>query len=252
MTRSASKWATGVYDALVAVLLAPVCAACRVPLDAPTRGAVCDSCWRQISPLTPPICDCCGDSLPSWRRVSLSQGRCPRCRRGSTAVRRTRSVGVYDGSLRLIVHALKYGGRRSIARHLGTLMREQGSEVLNGADVVVPVPLHPLRHLSRGFNQADDLARELGLPVWRGLRRTRHGPPQASLPAARRAANVRSAFAVSRPPPSLSLIVVLIDDVMTTGETMDECGRVLREAGVVTVRGLTVARAAAALPRAPP
>ena len=177
---------------------------------------------------------------------------CDRCRARPPSFEVARSAGRYEGALRTLLHAFKYRGRRALAQPLGAWLRAAGASVLGDADVVVPVPLHPWRRLRRGFNQADDLARELGLPVWRGLRRTRHGPPQASLPAARRAANVRSAFAVSRPPPSLSLIVVLIDDVMTTGETMDECGRVLREAGVVTVRGLTVARAAAALPRAPP
>jgi ComF family protein len=243
VTRSASKWATGIYDALIAVLLAPVCAACSVPLGAPTRGAVCDSCWRQISPLTPPICDCCGDTLPSWRVVSLSEGRCPRCRRGSTAVRRRRSVGVYDGSLRHIVHALKYGGRRSIARHLGTLMREQGSEVLNGAEVVVPVPLHPLRQLSRGFNQADDLAQFLGLPVASALRRTRNTGSQADLPAASRHANVRGAFAVVRATDVRDKCVVLVDDVSTTGATLDACGRALLESGAREVRAVIAARA---------
>ena len=96
-------------------------------------------------------------------------------------------------------------------------------------DAVIPVPLHPFRAMQRGFNQSDDLARELGLPVWRVLCRVRHGPPQATLPAARRNANVRAAFRLSwhrhlavRVLPALHLrnrVVVLIDDVMTTGET---------------------------------
>ena len=104
----------------------------------------------------------------------------------------------YDGALRAIVHALKYDGRRSLARPLGGLMRERGAELLAGADCAVPVPLHRSRRRRRGFNQADDLARHLGLPVVPALRRVRATPPQAELPAARRHGNVRGAFAPAR------------------------------------------------------
>ena len=149
-----------------------------------------------------------------------------------------------------------------LARPLGALLREAGVDVLSGADAAVPVPLHPLRAIERGFNQSDDLARELGLPVWRVLRRTRHGPPQAGLPAARRHANVRAAFGLTRrwrlappTPPTTRLhnrVVVLIDDVMTTGATLEACGQALLDAGVRSVRALTVARATAERPAPPP
>lgn len=154
--------------------------------------------------------------------------------------------------MRDLLHAFKYGRRRALAEPLGAWLRSTGAELLADADAVVPVPLHPWRRLRRGFNQADDLAQELGLPVWRILRRTRHGPPQATLPASRRTANVRGAFAAHRGVDLRHLTVVLIDDVMTTGETMRECGRALKEAGAMRVCALTVARAAAVPPRAPP
>ena len=89
------------------------------------------------------------------------------------------------------------------AERIQALRRDAGTDLLSGADVVIPVPLHPLRALQRGFNQADDLAREIGLPVWRVLRRVRHGPPQASLPAARRNANVRAAQRALVPLPAV-------------------------------------------------
>jgi predicted amidophosphoribosyltransferase len=146
-------------------------------------------------------------------------------------------------------------------------MRDAGGPVLSGADAVVPVPLHPWRALQRGFNQADDLARALGPPVWRVLARTRHGPPQAGLPAARRHANVRAAYALRGPGPLpgggavwldalaarrlRNRVVVLVDDVMTTGATLDACGRVLAAAGVRSVRALTVARAVVPRPASP-
>jgi ComF family protein len=168
-----------------------------------------------------------------------------------------RSAGRYEGALRAIVHAFKYRGCRYLATPLGRRVREGAADLLDGADAVVPVPLHPWRAFRRGFNQSDDLARQLGRPVWRPLVRVRLGPPQAGVPAARRHANVRGAFRTTPIGPLLALghgwtrrlagrSVVLVDDVMTTGATLDACARVLRAAGVSDVRAVTVARAAAA------
>lgn len=229
-------------DALLSVLLAPQCAACARPLDAPTRGPVCHGCWQSIVPITPPVCDACGDPLPSWRVISVEHGICPRCRRTPATLAASRAIGEYAGPLRAIVHALKYGGRRSIARQLAAVMRQQGSRVLAGADVVVPVPLHPRRQRSRGFNQAAELARHLSLPLEPALRRIRATPSQADLPAARRHANVRGAFSLARGARVRGLCVVLVDDVSTTGATLEACARVLRESGAREVRALTAAR----------
>jgi ComF family protein len=230
-------------DALLAVLLAPRCAACSAPLDRPTLGPVCPACWHSILPLTPPLCDLCGDPLPSWRVISLPLTRCARCRRLSRSIDRSRAVGAYDGALRSIVHALKYDGRRSLAKPLGALMQTRGAEVLSDADLAVPVPLHASRRRERGFNQAEDLARHVGLPIVVALRRIRRTPPQADLPAGKRHGNVKGAFAPGRDCRSVSgRIVVLIDDVSTTGATLDACARVLKESGAREVRALTAAR----------
>ena len=159
----------------------------------------------------------------------------------------TRAVGSYDGALRAIVHAFKYDGRRSLAAELGRLMRTRGADVLGGADVAVPVPLHRSRRRERGFDQAADLARHVGLPVVHALRRLRPTAVQASLPAARRHANVRDAFALERSRLSLEgRIVVLIDDVSTTGATLEACARAMGEAGIREVRALTAARVVSA------
>jgi predicted amidophosphoribosyltransferase len=119
------------------------------------------------------------------------------------------------------------------------------------------VPLHPIRFLQRGFNQADDLARQIRHPVWRMLRRARHGPSQASLPATARR-NLESHYAssvrlvVARRLRGCGILqgatLVLIDDVMTTGATLDACAQVLMSEGAKEVRALTAARAVVAPP----
>jgi ComF family protein len=168
---------------------------------------------------------------------------CPRCRRTRRALDHARAIGSYDAALRAIIHALKYEGRRSLARPLGRLMRERGPDMMIGASCVVPVPLHPSRKRLRGFNQAEDLAREMPIPIVPALRRVRATATQTELPAAQRHRNVRDAFAVTGAAAALSgATVVLIDDVSTTGATLDACARVLKEAGIAEVRALTAAR----------
>jgi predicted amidophosphoribosyltransferase len=130
------------------------------------------------------------------------------------------------------------------------MMQQAGSDLLGDAACAVPVPLHPWRRFTRGFNQAADLAGSLGLPVVHALWRRRATAPQTGLPAAGRHRNVRGAFSIS---PLLSRsargsllvdrIIVLVDDVRTTGATLDACAQVLKGAGAAEVRALTVALA---------
>lgn len=231
-----------VADAVLAVLLAPLCAACERLLDEPARGPVCRNCWDAVVPISPPVCDACGDPLPSWRVISVECGRCPRCRRHDTRVARGRAIGAYEGTLRTIVHALKYGGRRTLARPLAALLQRHGRDLLDGADLAVPVPLHRSKQRARGFNQAAEIARHLALPTAHALRRVRATATQTDLPAAKRRANVRGAFALSRRARVRGAIVILVDDVSTTGATLDACARVLLAGGAREVRALTAAR----------
>jgi ComF family protein len=142
-----------------------------------------------------------------------------------------------------IIHSLKYERRRSIAPPLGALMRECGADLLRDADAVVPVPLHSRREYDRGFNQADDLARQLGLPVMHLLKRVVFTRSQIELPKHQRQENVKNAFSCRLPAISvIPQIVVLVDDVSTTGATLEACARVLKANGVTEVRALTAAR----------
>lgn len=220
---------TAAANSVIRALLAPCCAACDRALDDPLSGAICRVCWEQWPPQTPP----------------KDQG---------ISIEMIRSAGVYDGSLRYMIHALKYRKRRMIAPLLAQRMRDECREALEDADAVVPIPLHWVRLWERGFNQADDIAMHLGLPVWRVLRRRRHGPPQASLPAARRHGNATGAYALARlemlrKPLSGSRLrganVVLVDDVVTTGATLEASAGVLLSAGAARVTAVTAARAVA-------
>jgi ComF family protein len=188
----------------------------------------------------PPLCRVCGDPLLTWR--TTTEDRCPVCRATRTRIALGRSLGEYDGTLRTILHALKYDGRRAIAPVLSAMMRAHGQSVLTGADCVVPVPLHWLRRWRRGFNQAAVLAAGLGPPVVHALRRTRVTRTQTDLPAHERHANVRDAFRVDRPARIVRARVVLVDDVSTTGATLEACAEILRAGGATDVSAVTAAR----------
>ena len=200
-------------NALATATLAPACAVCDVVLDEPLSGCVCRTCWRAVRPITPPVCDACGDPLPK------ATERCANCCSGDRFVSRSRAIGEYDGTLREIIHALKYAGRRSLARPLAALMRARGAELVDDADRVVPVPLHWRRQYARGFNQARELGRHLDLPVVDALVRVRHTRAQVELAADRRWANVAGAFRLRRGllggPGIRGMKVLLIDDVST-------------------------------------
>jgi ComF family protein len=191
--------------------------------------------------LLAPFCRVCGDPLPSWRVISAALETCPRCRRASTAIDAARAAGRYEGSLREIIHAFKFEGRRTLAVPLAGMMRTAGASILTGADAVVPVPLHPWRRVRRGFNQADDLARRLDMPVARLLWRVQ-AATQTGLTSAARRRNLRGAFILSPlAPPVANRVFVLVDDVRTTGATLEACARVLKSAGAKEVRALTAA-----------
>lgn len=241
-----------VADALLSVALAPCCIACGATLDSPLGSPACHECWASIRAPAPPLCVRCGDPLPAWRTRSVECARCPRCRRQPLSIDGGRSAGDYTEALRHIIHAFKYDRRRTLAAPLGRMMADAGAALLRDADCVVPVPLHPWRHLTRGFNQAADLAATLGPPAVNALWRYRLTKSQTGLVAAARRRNVRNAFRLS---PRLTRrladrfvrdrIIVLVDDVKTTGATLDACARALKDAGAREVRALTAARAPA-------
>jgi ComF family protein len=240
---AASQLARSGWNAVLALVLAPRCAGCDAVLGDPAGGAVCAGCWNAVQVSTGPLCRTCGDTLRSWRGE-----RCARCARASRAITIGRAIGPYEGTLRELLHALKYDRRRSVAQGIARRMVSAGTDVLRDADIVVPVPLHVLRQYSRGFNQAAELARHLPLRSANVLRRCRATVTQTDLPESERFDNVREAFALRWRADVRGKVVVVVDDVSTTGATLDACARVLLDAGAAEVRGLTAARAASRLP----
>jgi ComF family protein len=239
-------------NALVSALLAPCCAICNAILETPLEGCVCGNCWSSVHLITPPLCDMCGDPLPLLPQYPGPQSSdrpelCGACTLHPRVIVRARAIGEYDTALRDIIHALKYEGRYSVAKGLGELMRSAGERLLQEADCVVPVPLHPRRERARGFNQAHELAQRLGRPLLDALVRPSYTVPQIELPAHQRHANVRGAFRLRRTAfggtvQVKGLRMVIVDDVSTTGSTLDACAAVLKDAGALHVYALTAAR----------
>ena len=239
-----AEGALRLVDPVLAVVFPSRCPCCGASLGRPTRGPLCEECWADLPRHPQPLCRC-GFPLPP----GLSA--CGRCRRGLPSFERGASLGPYEGSLRVLVHELKYRGRRRVAARLAEelLAEEAVRAVLTPGAVLVPVPLHPRRKRERGFNQAELLAVEVGrrarLPVAASaLVRRKDTAAQAGLSAAARRKNVRGAFAVRRQAAIAGRVVVLVDDVLTTGATAAACAGLLRGAGAAEVRLLAVARVA--------
>jgi ComF family protein len=228
---------------LVDVVLPPRCLACGEIVEEP--GALCGRCWGGITFFAPPWCAGCGLPFP---HPMDPDAVCADCARERRAWDRARAVLRYDRRSRQLVLGLKHADRTHVAGAFGNWMQRAGVEVLAEADVLAPVPLHWTRLFQRRYNQAALLANAIaaagGPPVAADcLIRRRRTPSQGHLGPLARERNVRGAFAVRRPSDIAGRRIVIVDDVMTTGATVDECARVLKRAGAVWVGVLTLARA---------
>ena len=217
------------------VLFPPRCVACG------KQGAfLCPGCREAMPRALPPRCPLC------WQPERRGE-ECGRCARTRPAFAGARSLYLFQGPVREAVHALKYNHLSALARPMGELMAAYLKTEELPVDLVVPVPLFGRRQRLRGYNQSALLARELarldGLPLAeRGLSRRRDTPPQArSVDAEARRRNVAGAFAADGRRVE-GRRVLLIDDVMTTGATLDACAQALRQGGAASVWALTFAR----------
>src|SRR3954447_1678072 len=225
------------------IALPTLCVACREPV---AGLGVCAQCWAKLSFIAPPFCPRLGIPFvydPGPDLLSMEAIASP------PTYQRARAAVRYDDVARTLVHSLKYQDRTDLAPAMGRWMARAGRELLESADVLVPVPLHWRRGWSRRYNQSGALARVIGQQgavkvAAEALRRVRATEQQIGLSRAQRASNVQGAFKVA--PDRMADIqgrrVVLIDDVLTSGATSDACARALLRAKAAQVDVLVFAR----------
>jgi len=229
--------------AAVDTLYPPTCLACRAATDA--HGALCPKCWSLMRFIERPYCERLGTPFEQ----DLGEGLLsPQAMADPPVYARARAVARFeDGPARKLVHRLKYSDRAELAQPMGRWMARAGTEILADADLLAPVPLHPLRLWRRRFNQAAMLAREIGRATGKpcdvdALVRVKATHSQVGLSRAQRAENVQGAFRVADGATVKGRNVVLVDDVMTSGATANAASRALVRAGAKRVDVLVFAR----------
>jgi ComF family protein len=215
------------------------------------KSHLCPTCVRLLEPIASPLCITCGRPFETDQAVDHVCGRCESAR---STILASRSAMGYASAMRRLIHRYKYQGCVQLAKPLGAMLWKtfQRHWPTDQIDLVVPVPLHRRRQRWRGFNQS-----ALMLRYWPGSRvanagfrivsdllvRHRATRPQVGLDADARRINMANAFRLRNPSTIKDRHVLLVDDVLTTGATVDACARSLMQAGAATVRVLTLARA---------
>jgi len=236
--------------AVLDFVLPPRCLICSVSTSGAPLPWVCQRCWGAVEYITPPTCAQCGQPLAAPAEgIATTTHRCGACLLTPPTYDRARAVGLYEGVLRDLIHAMKYQRIYGLVRPLGDLLQQHFPTHWSAPPpaALVPVPLHRSKLRSREFDQALALARHVsqgvGIPLWADVL-VRHRPTlsQVGLNAVERRRNIRDAFTVQKPQCCAGKALLIIDDVYTTGATVQECARLLRQAGATRVDVYTVAR----------
>ena len=269
--RRAAAWWNEIGGALASIFLPAGCRLCEQLLTGASRLPICKECLASFSRIKDAVCDLCGRPLEAMSQPqaeceelgsatsratshatsqATGPGLCISCRANPFHFERARSFARYEGSLVRAIILLKFEEMEPLAdwfaERLEETVRIYAKEMQ--ADLIVPVPLHKIRRRERGFNQAEllskRLARRLGIPHQAVLLvRKRPRPDKHLLTSHERWEAVRGAFAARAGSQVDKRRVLLVDDVMTTGATLDACAKALRDAGASSVLGLTIARA---------
>jgi len=234
------------FAAALDLIFPPLCHVCRSFI--PTAGElhICPGCRELMPPIVAPLCSVCGIPFAGAGTDHV----CGSCSIAPPRFDAARAALAYEGASRDLIHAFKYRNKTHLRRPLALLALVSLSEFIRSRrpDLVMPVPLHRKKLSSRGFNQAvllgEILSQRMMIPLdRRNLRRIRWTEPQVNLAAGDRRENVKGAFAVQDSALVTGRRVLLVDDVLTTGSTAEECARVLKASGATDVTVITVARA---------
>ena len=235
---------------LLDIIYPPRCRICSDFLDdhPAGRGDICDECFSGFKKLTHPYCSICSEPFKS--KVQEDH-LCERCLRKRPFYDELKAPYLYEQTLMDAIHLIKYSGKSYIIKSLGPLLGEFAGDRISDSNgmIIIPVPLHRKKLRQRGFNQSALLAKTIGPildiePDFFTLIRTRYTASQAGLSLEERRKNVKGAFEVRGERDIKGRSVLLIDDVATTGNTINECARILKKAGCERVVGLTLARTA--------
>jgi ComF family protein len=229
------------------IIFPTFCKLCTTLLDREGEKVVCNSCLRKLTPSYSSCCVCCGRFFSSPVEPHI----CKQCLEQKPPYSLHRSCGFYDGELKDILLLFKYKGFRSLGKDLILFAINVMGEkhfLWQDLDVIIPVPLHPSRQRQRGFNQSKILAHELArlkkIDIKsRILIKIKNRPPQTSLDAKTRRRNLVGAFKVKNKSSIKGKMVLLVDDIFTTGATLAECSKTLLKAGAKSVSALTLAQA---------
>jgi ComF family protein len=238
----ALAWVKRSASTILEFFLPRLCLFCGAAVGEEAEIAVCPLCEGQIEWVTSPLCTCCGAVFASRDGADRL---CGDCTSDPPPFNRARAAAIYDGSAAQAIKRFKFGGQMSYLPVMQNwLKRPVCMELVANADLIVPVPLHSKRLKKRGFNQALLLAKAFPqVPLGRQVVvRVRHTVPQVDLKPRDRRENVKGAFAVPEPALVKGKLILLLDDVYTTGATVRECAKALRRAGARRVEVLTVAR----------
>ncbi len=221
-----------IYLYPVRLLYPPRCTFCQNIVPLSVEDLICYHCQEAYPLIQDPVCQKCG------KQLAHDDSLCLDCKTSSHEYTQGIALYPYEGTIQETLYRFKYGGRRKYAKFFAKMMYHQlkHTSFFHTIHCIIPVPVSKERLKQRGYNQAEEIAKHLSniskIPYNRDiLIRTKHTKPQSGFSPAQRLSNIQGAFQVTRPLPAQDQNILIIDDIYTTGSTINECARVLKEAG---------------------